>query len=154
MNQVSVAPLLERLLHLASTGAHCAEPDASAQFAQAVPVTRRAMKNRQDDVIFLFFELEDELNAFEFVASAKIDCSRRAEKIHSVGTVARPRFNVLEIKAGLFLLKKYSHTLHTAPHQFLLPLPCCLDATIMLSHRVRFEPSRTHQECNGEIADS
>jgi hypothetical protein len=74
------------------------------------------LKDRQDDVVLLFLELEDELHSFEPVPGTEIDGGSRTEKIHSFRTIARPRLNIFKIKAGLFLLKKYSHTLHTAPH--------------------------------------
>ena len=57
----------------------------------------------------MFFEFEHELDAFEFVAHAEINGRGRTQKIHRLGSVACPGFDVLEVKASFFLLQKYSH---------------------------------------------
>src|SRR5690348_15699949 len=103
------------------------------------------MKNREDDVVLLFLKLEYELNFFQFVACAKIDGGSRTEKIHPFGTVSRPGLDVFGIKPGFFLLKKYSHTLRAAPHQFLLPPSRfdCYSASALGAPGDCFETNRT-----------
>jgi hypothetical protein len=65
--------------------------------------------NGEDDVVLVFFELEDELDAFELVEDAKVDCGGRTEEVHGFGSGTSPGTNVLKVKASFFLLQKYSH---------------------------------------------
>jgi hypothetical protein len=99
---------------------------ASAQIAEPVALASGPVHYRQDDIVLLFVELEHHLHAPELVPRAKVDGCRGTEEIHTVRAVAGPGIKILEIEAGLFLLKKYSHTLHVAPHQSLLPPPTFL----------------------------
>jgi hypothetical protein len=128
-------------------------PGESAQITQAIAVAGGAMEHRQDDVVLLLLELQDELDFFELIAGAKINRGRRTEKIHAFGTVSRPGLDAFEIKPGFFLLKKYSHTLHTAPHQFLLPPSRfhCYSASAVGASGDCHEISVRPVESNGEV---
>jgi hypothetical protein len=90
----------------------------SPEITQSVAMTGWPMDDRQDDIISLFLEFQDELHVFQFVPGAKIDRGGRTEEIHPFGTASGPGRDVFEIESAVFLLKKYSHTLHSAPHQF------------------------------------
>ncbi len=70
----------------------------------------------QNDIVLLLFEFEDKLNSGELVGDAEVDGGRGTDKVHRVSAPSRPGVNVFKIKASFFLLKKYSHTLHTASH--------------------------------------
>jgi hypothetical protein len=63
----------------------------------------------EDDVVLVFFEFEDELDAFELVEDAEIDRGGGTEEIHGFGGGTGPGINFLEVKASFFLLQKYSH---------------------------------------------
>src|SRR5258706_13049444 len=80
---------------------------ASAQIAKPVALASGPMHYRQDDIVLLFVELEHHLHAPELVPRAKVDGCRGTEEIHTVRAVAGPGIKILEIEAGLFLLKKY-----------------------------------------------
>jgi len=111
------------------------------------------MNHWKNDIVFLLVEFQHQLNVFELVARAEIDRGRRTEKIHPFGTIAAPVFDIFKIEPGFFLLKKYSHTLHTAPHQFLLPLPprfrCAPEARVALG--VCSDISQIRSESNGLV---
>jgi hypothetical protein len=77
--------------------------------------------NREHNVISVLFEFQDQLDRFKLIGDAKIYCRRGTEEIHCVGAFTGPRIDIFEVKAGFFLLNKYSHTLHTAPRS--LPFP-------------------------------
>src|SRR5258707_15156218 len=64
----------------------------------------------QDEVAFLVFEFQDDMNVGEFVRHTELDGSSGIEKIHGLDAVVRPGTNVFEVKTRLFVLKKYSHT--------------------------------------------
>jgi len=65
----------------------------------------------QDDIVLLFLEFQDHLEPGELILDAEVDGGGGTEKIHRFRTGARPGTYIFEIKARLFLLKKYSHTL-------------------------------------------
>jgi len=88
---------------------------------------RRAISRRLDsgnwqhDVIAVLFEFQDQLDRLELVGDAEIYCRGGTDEIHCVGAFTGPRVDIFEVKASLFLLNKYSHTLHAAPRS--LPFP-------------------------------
>jgi hypothetical protein len=82
----------------------------SSQVVKAIPVPCRPVQDGQNDIV---------LHSLELVSRAEIDGGGGAKKVHSFRTNAGPGLNILEIEAAIFLLKKYSHTLPAAPHQFL-----------------------------------
>ena len=63
----------------------------------------------KNDIVFLFVELEDELNSGQLINRAEVDRGGGAEKIHGFQADASPGTNVLEVKAGGLLLKQNSH---------------------------------------------
>ena len=79
--------------------------------------------HRQHDVLFLFIEFEDQLNASELIRHTEVDGRGRADEIHPFGAMTDPRPNVFEVKARLFLLQKYSHRLLARQVDCLVPLP-------------------------------
>ena len=66
-------------------------------------------KHGQDNIIFLFVKLEDELDSREFIDRAEVDRGGGTEKIHGFQADASPAINVLEVKASCLLLKQNSH---------------------------------------------
>ena len=79
--------------------------------------------DRQDDIVFLFFKLQNQLHPIELIADAKIDGCGGTEEVHRLSAAVRPGINIFKVKASFFLLKKYSHTLHIASHPHCLELP-------------------------------
>ena len=66
-------------------------------------------KHGKDNVVFLFVELEDELDSGELINRAEVNCGGGTEKIHGFDADGSPGTDVLEIKASCFLLKQNSH---------------------------------------------
>lgn len=60
--------------------------------------------NRENDVVSLLLEFENELHFGKFVEHAEFDRGGGTQEIHRVGGVWSPRSNVLEIQTRLFLL--------------------------------------------------
>src|SRR5690349_15053812 len=81
--------------------------------------------HRQHDVVFLFIEFEDQLDAGELIRHTEVDGRGRADEIHPFGAMTDPRPNVFEVEARLFLLQKYSHRLLARQVDCLVPLPRC-----------------------------
>jgi len=84
----------------------------------ALPLRRSAFgaevlqgTDRKDDVVLLFVKFENQLHCRELVRHTEIDRCGRTDKIHRFGAGSYPRGDILEIEAGLFVLKKYSHTI-------------------------------------------
>jgi hypothetical protein len=72
----------------------------------ALPV---AGNHGQDNVVLMFFELQNELDALKFIADAEVDGGSGTEKVHRFRRGTGPGFDILEVKASFFLLQKYSH---------------------------------------------
>ena len=76
----------------------------------------------QNDVALFFLELENNVDAGEFIRGAKLNGSGGTDKIHRFPAVPGPQSNVLEIEARILLLKKNSHTMnHAWPSPFCAP---------------------------------
>ena len=70
---------------------------------------RMSGNHRENDIVLMFFELQDELNTFQLIKDAKINRRGGTEEIHRFSSGTGPGINVLEVKASFFLLQKYSH---------------------------------------------
>ena len=81
-------------------------PFSGGRAVGALPV---AGNHREDNVVLMFLELQDELDALEFVAHAEVDGCSGTEKVHRFRRGTGPGFDILEVKASFFLLQKYSH---------------------------------------------
>src|SRR5437762_2532201 len=93
---------------------------AYSAFAHPRSVAEFFAEHGQHNVAFLFFKLQDNVNGVEFIGGTKLRGRRRTQKVHGVRAFLTPGINVFEVQASFFLLKKYSHMLHSAS----LPLPC------------------------------
>jgi len=87
---------------------------SSSRFARALFLALRHRLDRENNVVVLIGELEHQLHAGQLVRDAKIDRGGGADKVHGFRGVTHPRVNITEIKAGLFLLEQYAHTLQGA----------------------------------------
>ena len=82
-----------------------------ARASGAWPISSEIAKreNRKDNIVFLFVELEDELDSGELVDRAEVNGGGGTEEIHGFHADTSPGTNILEIKAGCLLLKQNSH---------------------------------------------
>src|SRR6266851_4880391 len=63
----------------------------------------------KNNIVFLFVELEDELNPGQLIDRTEVDRGGGTDKIHGFQADASPGTNVLEVKASCLLLKQNSH---------------------------------------------
>jgi hypothetical protein len=75
----------------------------------------------QHDVALFFFKLEHDLEPGELIRCAELKGGCGTDEIHGFQAVLGPQSDIPEVKARILLLKKYSHTLHSALPGYLGP---------------------------------
>jgi hypothetical protein len=68
----------------------------------------------QDDIEFLVLKFEHELDPGQLIRDTKVNSRGGTHEVHRFRGLTNPGAHILKVKAGLLLLKKYSHTLHSA----------------------------------------
>jgi len=63
----------------------------------------------EHDVVKLFLEFQDELDAVDFVGDTKVNGLGGTDKIHRPGWLTRPVANTFHVQTRLFLLKQNPH---------------------------------------------
>src|SRR5688572_31732594 len=82
---------------------------ASSAVVRRRSVIATVRHHRQHNVVKVFLEFENKLNARDLVGDAEVNRPGGTEEIHRVRRLRRPLSNVLEVEARLFFLKQNPH---------------------------------------------